>query len=59
MQLDSSDVLRTGRRADVLAAFSGYVHENTRLSTDLQYNPRDDWTERFNFGVSYHPTSPR
>lgn len=55
VQLDSSDVLRTGRRADVLAAFSGYVHKNTRLSTDLQYNPRDDWTERFNFGVSYQP----
>ncbi|MCB1898502.1 MAG: LPS-assembly protein LptD [Rhodocyclaceae bacterium] len=55
VQLSGSDPLRTGRRADLLAALSGLVHKDTRLSTDLQYNPRDNWAERFNLGVSYQP----
>ncbi|WP_018988179.1 LPS-assembly protein LptD [Aromatoleum toluclasticum] len=46
---------RTGRRADVLGLFSGYVMQKTWLDSTVQYNPRDNWTERFNMGVRYQP----
>lgn len=49
------EVPRTGRRADVLAAFSGRVVQAVSLDSAWQYNPRDNWTERFNFGVRYQP----
>ncbi|NMG73203.1 LPS-assembly protein LptD [Aromatoleum diolicum] len=49
------EVPRTGRRADVLAAFSGRVAQAVSLDSAWQYNPRDTWTERFNFGVRYQP----
>ncbi|WP_407279854.1 LPS-assembly protein LptD [Aromatoleum evansii] len=46
---------RTGRRADVLGLFSGYIMSKTWLDSNIQYNPRDNWTERFNAGVRYQP----
>ena len=46
---------RAGRRADVLGAFSGRLMRAVSLDSAWQYNPRDDWTERFNFGVRYQP----
>lgn len=46
---------RTGRRADVLALFSGALTRTTSLRSAWQYNPRDNWTERFNAGVRYQP----
>jgi len=49
------ETVRTGRRADVLAAFSGKVTTSTALDSAWQYNPRDKWTERFNFSVRYQP----
>ncbi|NMG44827.1 LPS assembly protein LptD [Aromatoleum toluvorans] len=49
------EVPRTGRRADVLGLFSGYVMQKTWLDSVVQYNPRDSQTERFNLGVRYQP----
>jgi LPS-assembly protein len=49
------EVARTGRRADILGAFSGRVTASTTLDSAWQYNPRDSWTERFNFSVRYMP----
>ncbi|WP_227817060.1 LPS-assembly protein LptD [Nitrogeniibacter aestuarii] len=46
---------RTGRRADVLAAFEGRITNTVSLDTAWQYNPRDKQTERFNTGLSYQP----
>ncbi|AYH42753.1 LPS-assembly protein LptD [Azoarcus sp. DN11] len=49
------EVPRTGRRADMLGLFSGYVMQKTWLDSLVQYNPRDGQTERFNLGVRYQP----
>jgi len=49
------ETVRTGRRADVLAAFSGRITPTTSLDSAWQYNPRDKWTERLNFSVRYQP----
>jgi len=49
------EIRRTGRRADVLAAFSGRVTQTSSIESAWQYNPNDSWTERFNFGVRYQP----
>ena len=46
---------RTGRRADLLAAFSGRVTQTSSIESSWQYNPNESWTERFNFGVRYQP----
>lgn len=46
---------RTGRRADVLASLSGRLSRLVTLATDVQYNPRDDSTERYNFDLRYQP----
>ncbi len=46
---------RTGRRADVLAAFGGRLTRAISLDSAWQYNPRDRWTERLNFSVRYQP----
>lgn len=46
---------RDGRRADMLAAFSGRVTTNSWIDSAWQYNPRDQLTERFNFKVRYQP----
>lgn len=49
------EVPRDGRRADVLGLFTGRITRSTSLDSAWQYNPRDDWTERFNVGVRYQP----
>ncbi|MCK0506890.1 LPS-assembly protein LptD [Aromatoleum anaerobium] len=46
---------RSGRRADMLAAFSGRVTTSSSIDSAWQYNPRDQLTERFNFTVRYQP----
>ncbi|WP_211159805.1 LPS-assembly protein LptD [Aromatoleum aromaticum] len=46
---------RNGRRADMLAAFSGRVTTSSSIDSAWQYNPRDQLTERFNFAVRYQP----
>ena len=55
VRLTASEPLRTGRRADVLASFSGRLPRNFRASSDWQYDPRDHWTERFNLSLRYQP----
>lgn len=49
------EVPRDGRRADLLGLFTGRITRSTSLDSAWQYNPRDDWTERFNLGVRYQP----
>ncbi|MCK0512112.1 LPS-assembly protein LptD [Aromatoleum buckelii] len=46
---------RGGRRADMLAAFSGRVTTSSSIDSAWQYNPREQLTERFNFTVRYQP----
>lgn len=46
---------RTGRRADILGLFGGRIAPGTTVDSAWQYNPRDQWTQRFNFGVRYQP----
>ncbi|NMG65725.1 LPS assembly protein LptD [Azoarcus indigens] len=46
---------RTGRRADILAGFSGHFNRENSLDSLIQYNPRDNWTERFNVVYRYQP----
>lgn len=53
--LNASDVARTGKRADIVAAFGGTVADKTTLDTGWQYNPRDGDTERFNFDLRWQP----
>lgn len=53
--LVQSETARTSRRADVLAGFSGRLTANTSLDSLVQYNPRDNWTERFNTTFRYQP----
>ena len=55
VRLTNSEVLRTGRRADVLASFGGRLPKNLRVAADWQYNPRDHWTQRFNMSLRYQP----
>lgn len=45
----------TGKRTDYLAAFSGKIAKHAELDTGWQYNPEDDKTQRFNFGLQYKP----
>lgn len=40
---------------DILAAANGRVTATTSIDTAFQYNPNDDHTQRFNFGVRYQP----
>ena len=47
--------MRSGRSADLLAAFAGQVLPNIYADVAWQYNPRDDQTERLNFGARYRP----
>lgn len=47
--------VRTGRRADILASLSGRLTRAVTLSTDWQFNPREDSTEEYNFDVRYQP----
>ncbi len=51
--------VRTGRQADLLGAFSANFAPKTQFDTAWQYNPRDNWTERFNFGVRFQPAYAR
>ncbi|MDY0011639.1 MAG: LPS-assembly protein LptD [Rhodocyclaceae bacterium] len=53
--LNASDVARSGKRADIVAAFGGRVADKTTLDTGWQYNPRDGETERFNFDLRWQP----
>ncbi len=46
---------RTGRSADILAGFSGRVGRESSIESLLQYNPRDNWTQRFNLVYRYQP----
>lgn len=50
-----NEVKRTEKTADVLAAFSGRVLPNTFFDSALQYNPRDQRTERYNIALRYQP----
>ena len=53
--LNQDTPARTGKQADLLAAFGLNVAPKTQLDTAWQYNPRDRWTERFNFGFRFQP----
>jgi len=53
--LNKDTPARTGKQADLLAALGINLAPKTTLDTAWQYNPRDNWTERFNFGVRYQP----
>ncbi len=55
VSLNQNTPVRTGKQADLLAAFSATFAPKTTLDTAWQYNPRDNWTERFNFGVRFQP----
>jgi lipopolysaccharide assembly outer membrane protein LptD (OstA) len=55
VSLNQNSPVRTGKQADLLAAFSATFAPKTTLDTAWQYNPRDNWTERFNFGVRFQP----
>lgn len=55
VSLNQNSPVRTGKQADLLAAFSATFAPKTTLDTAWQYNPRDSWTERFNFGVRFQP----
>jgi len=55
VRLSTSETLRSGKRADVLASFAGRLPWDTRVASDWQYNPRDHWTERFNLSLRYQP----
>lgn len=49
------ETARTGRTADLLAALSGRLMPKTYIDTGLQYNPRDQATERLNAAVRFQP----
>ena len=51
--------MRTGKQADLLAAFSATFMPKFQFDTAWQYNPRDNWTERFNVGVRFQPAYAR
>lgn len=51
------ETARTGRSADILAAFSGQVLPKTYADFGWQYNPRDKLTERLTVGGRYHPVA--
>jgi LPS-assembly protein len=53
--LRSTDVARTGKRADIVAALTGEVASKTTLDTGWQYNPNDGETERFNVDLRWQP----
>lgn len=53
--LNSNDTARTGKRADIVAAFGGEVAPKTTLDTGWQYNPNDSNTERFDFNLRWQP----
>ncbi|MCB1888991.1 MAG: LPS-assembly protein LptD [Rhodocyclaceae bacterium] len=55
VRLNNAEALRTGKRADVLASFSGRLAQHLRAGADWQYNPRDHWTERMNLSLRYQP----
>ena len=57
--LNESTPVRTGKQADLLGAFSATFAPKTQFDTAWQYNPRDNWTERFNFGVRFQPAYAR
>lgn len=51
----NAEVARTERDADLLAAVTGLVAPRTYLDAGVQYNPRDNQTERFNVMARYQP----
>ncbi|MCA0186904.1 MAG: LPS-assembly protein LptD [Proteobacteria bacterium] len=53
--LNKDTPARTGKQADLLAALGLTIAPKTQLDTAWQYNPRDNWTERFNFGFRFQP----
>jgi LPS-assembly protein len=53
--LNTGDTARTGKRADIVAAFGGELMAKTTLDTGWQYNPNDGQTERFDFSLRYQP----
>ncbi|MDD3352118.1 LPS-assembly protein LptD [Zoogloea sp.] len=57
--LNKDTPARTGKQADLLAALGLNVAPRTTLDTAWQYNPRDNWTERFNFGFRFQPGHAR
>ncbi len=57
VRLTNAEVLRTGKRADVLASFSGRLPYSMRAGADWQYNPRDHLTERLNLSLCYQPAA--
>ncbi len=55
VSLNKDSPVRTGKQADLLAAFSATFAPKSTIDTAWQYNPRDNWTERFNFGLRFQP----
>lgn len=54
-RVTAGEALRTSRRTDVLAGFSGRVTRYSTFDTLVQYNPEDSETERFNATWRYQP----
>lgn len=50
-----AEIARTHRDADLLAAITGLVAPKTYVDAGVQYNPRDNRTERFNLMSRYQP----
>jgi LPS-assembly protein len=53
--LNPTDVPRTYRNSDWLAALSGRVARHWTVETATEYNPRDNRTERLTFSTRYQP----
>jgi LPS-assembly protein len=53
--LNPTDKPRTYKSSDWLAALSGRVTQNITAETALQYNPRDERTERLTLSGRYQP----
>lgn len=53
--LNATDKARTYKSSDWLAALSGRVSQNWTAETAVQYNPRDERTERLTLSGRYQP----
>lgn len=51
----NAETARTERDADLLAAITGLIAPKTYLNAGVQYNPRDNQTQRFNIMTRYQP----
>lgn len=53
--LNAGETARTGKRADIVAAFGGEIAKKTTLDTGWQYDPNNGNTERFDLNLRWQP----